>query len=213
MHFLKLTSIVVMAAAVMASCGGAISAYIGGTVSGLASGSKVGLTLAVNGVNVETLTVAQNNTDNTFTFNTTVDSDKSYNVTVTAQPTGQNCSPTNGSGTITSSGGDVTDVQISCQIGIGGTVPLSTTVAGLANGGVLVLQDIAAGKLEITGTGAQLTKIFPNPLTIGTLYSVVIQTQPNVGPQCSITAGTGSGTITGSAGTPSTPTAVGVVCR
>ena len=76
---------------------------VGGNVSGL-TGS---VTLQNNGG--DTLAVAA---DGPFTFLTELTETSSYAVTVSAQPTGQTCSVTNGSGTIADE--DVADVGVAC---------------------------------------------------------------------------------------------------
>jgi hypothetical protein len=84
----------------------ASSYTVGGSVSGLASGRTV---------------VLQNNgggnlsqsANGSFTFATALSSGAAYSVAVLTQPTGQTCSVTNGSGTI--SGANVTSVSVVCQ--------------------------------------------------------------------------------------------------
>jgi YVTN family beta-propeller protein len=78
---------------------------VGGTVSGL---TGTGLALQNNGG--DTLAVAAAAT--AFTFATELLDLATYAVTVSAQPTGQTCSVTNGSGTIAAA--DVADVDVAC---------------------------------------------------------------------------------------------------
>jgi hypothetical protein len=77
---------------------------VGGTVSGL---TGTGLALQNNGA--DTLAIAA---DGAFAFATELESGDSYLVTVSAQPTGQTCTVSNGSGTVASA--DITDVSIVC---------------------------------------------------------------------------------------------------
>ena len=77
---------------------------VGGTVSGL---TGVDLTLQNN--DADTLAVAA---DGPFTFVTELADGSDYLVTVSAQPTGQTCNVTNGSGTL--AGADITDVIVTC---------------------------------------------------------------------------------------------------
>ena len=79
---------------------------IGGTVSGLADGNQV--VLQNNGG--DDLIVPD---DGPFTFDTPLANGSSYNVTVLTHPTEQNCTVTNGRGTVI--GTDVTDVQVTCK--------------------------------------------------------------------------------------------------
>jgi DNA-binding beta-propeller fold protein YncE len=83
---------------------------VGGTVTGLAAGQSV--TLLDNGG--DNLTV---NASGVFTFATGLTAGASYAVTVGAQPVGQTCTVTNGSGTMASS--NVTSVAVSCSSHLG----------------------------------------------------------------------------------------------
>ena len=88
---------------------------VGGTVEGL-TGS--GLTLQNN--LADDLSITE---DGTFVFDTGLADGSSYEVTVLAQPEGQTCSVSNGSGTI--SGANVTDVAVICSddaYAVGGTI-------------------------------------------------------------------------------------------
>jgi hypothetical protein len=181
MQFLKLTSIVVLAASILAGCGGLVSATIGGTVSGLTLNSTLNLVLAVNGVNVETLSVPYNATDNTFIFNTTVETNSTYNVTVgTPLPTGLICTPTNGAGTISSGGGDVTNIAVACQpaTGVGVAIPVSVVGLGAGLNVVLLLNNNTTPGYPLTVTTPNVTVNFPQPLLPGTPYGISVQIQP-----------------------------------
>ena len=88
---------------------------IGGNVSGLSDGTLV---LQDNGGDDLSVT-----SDGTFTFATQVPHGRSYGVTVGGQPDGQQCTVTNGTGTVAAA--DVTNVAVSCAsqtFTIGGTV-------------------------------------------------------------------------------------------
>ncbi|MES9943839.1 MAG: hypothetical protein ABW080_02655 [Candidatus Thiodiazotropha sp.] len=91
---------------------------IGGIVSGLTGD---GLLLQNNGGDDLSITDS-----GTFTFTTALNDGEAYSVTVATQPTGQTCTVTNGSGSL--SGAAVTDVQISCPPS--DIVNPSVTVAG-----------------------------------------------------------------------------------
>jgi len=77
---------------------------VGGTVSGL---TGTGLALQNNASDTLAITA-----DGPFTFSTELLDAVVYAVTVSAQPTGQTCSVTNGSGTIAAA--DVTNVAVTC---------------------------------------------------------------------------------------------------
>jgi sugar lactone lactonase YvrE len=76
---------------------------IGGTISGLAGA----VTLQNNGGNEVVVT-----SNGSFAFSTTLPSSATYNVTVGAQPAGQVCTVSAGSGTVGTS--NVTNVQVAC---------------------------------------------------------------------------------------------------
>jgi hypothetical protein len=80
------------------------SYYIGGAVSGLAS---TGLVLQNNGG--DDLPIAA---DGNFTFVTPILDHTGYEVTVSTQPAGQNCTLSNDTGTV--SGADITNVSVVC---------------------------------------------------------------------------------------------------
>jgi len=150
-----------------------VSYTIGGVVSGL-TGS--GLILQDNGGN--NLTVSANGA---FTFTNAVASSAAYSVTVSAQPTGQSCTVTNGSGTASA---NVTSVQVACSnvlYTIGGAV------SGLTGSG-LILQDNGGNNLAVSANGAFT---FTNAVANGAAYSVTVSTQPT-GQSCTVTNGSGT---------------------
>jgi len=149
---------------------------VGGTVSGL---TGTGLVLQNNGG--DNLAISANGT---FTFSKEVKKDARYSVTVFAQPAGQTCTVTNGSGTVKS---DVTNVAVNCA-GNGFTV--GGTVSGLTGTG-LVLQNNGGNDLPIAADGSFT---FPALLANAATYNVTVRTQP-AGQGCSVA--NGSGTIAG----------------
>jgi Kelch motif/Galactose oxidase, central domain len=150
---------------------------IGGTLSGLASGDSV--VLQDNGGNNTTVSA-----DGSISFSTQIDSGSTYAVTVLTQPTGQSCSVMNGSGTASA---NVTNVTVDCS---GNSYNIAATVAGLAAGATVVLQDNGGGDLTVSGNG---TSNFNTPIVSGSVYAVTILTQP-AGEDC--TVANGSGTVT-----------------
>src|SRR5580765_7865668 len=93
---------VLVLAVLIASCEKP-SYKIGGTVSGL---TGTGLVLRNNGG--DNLAISANGA---FTFSTQLKKDESYSVTVFAQPSGQTCTVTNGTGTAK---GNVTNIGVAC---------------------------------------------------------------------------------------------------
>ena len=149
---------------------------IGGTVSGL-TGS--GLVLQNNGA--DDLPVSSGN----FTFNSSIASGNPYNVTILAQPSGQTCSVSNGSGTV--AGTNISNVQVDC---ITPAYTIGGTVSGLTGTG-LVLQNNGGDNRSISANGAFT---FNTAIANGNAYSVTVLTQPG-GQTCSVT--NGSGTVSG----------------
>ncbi len=101
----------------LSACGGGTSdsrgIAVGYTVSGAVSDLLApGLVLQNNGG--DDLAVAAYSTS--FTFPTTVVDGENYNVTIKTQPAKQFCLVTRGSGTVSSA--SVTDVDVSCSIGL-----------------------------------------------------------------------------------------------
>ena len=87
---------------------------VGGAVNGLSG------TLVLQNNASDDLTITQ---DGLFTFSTALADGSSYNVTVKTEPSGQNCTLSNGSGTINSA--NVTNVFINCvNIGKSWTHPV-----------------------------------------------------------------------------------------
>jgi len=144
---------------------------IGGTASGL-SGS--GLVLQNNSGDNLPITGS-----GAFVFGTSLTSTSSYNVTVFAQPSGQTCAVTSGSGTVASS--NITGVQVNC---ITNTYSISGTVSGL-NGAGLELQNNGGDNLAI-GVNGSFT--FSTKIASGNSYDVTVLTQPS-GQTCAVSSG------------------------
>jgi hypothetical protein len=160
---------------------------IGGTVSGLA-----GQLVLRNGS--ENLTVTANGA---FTFATRVTSGTSYAVTVGSQPAGQNCTVTNGTGTVGQA--NVTNVNVSCTTTSAADFTVGGSVTGLA--GTVVL-GLGTEQLSVTADGPFT---FVTRLENGDAYAVAVVAQP-AGQTCTVTNGTGR--ITGN----SNVSNVGVTC-
>jgi len=173
---------------VLVAC--SINSYtLGGTVSGLTSGA-----LVLSGAG-QTQTVLGGATN--FVFPSAINSGTAYAVNVQTQPSGFNCSVSNGSGTVTS--GNVTSVAVTC-------LPITYTVggaiSGLGSNSGLVLSD---GTESLSVSPGSSAFVFPTALAGGTAYSVAVQTQPS-GLTCSVSNGSGVGQ-----GTP--VTSVSVNCQ
>jgi hypothetical protein len=148
---------------------------IGGMVSGLAGGEQV--TMNDNGADAVTVTA-----NGAFTFSTPVAAQGSYNVTVGTQPVGEICS-------VSAAGGNdvlnnVTSVQVLCSAD---TYTIGGSVAGLAGGAQITLDDNGADALTLTADGAFT---FATPVAYGGSYAVTVGTQPSA-QYCTVTGGAG----------------------
>lgn len=147
---------------------------LGGSISGL---TAAGLTLTNGGQSVSPASG-----DSSFTFPTSLASGTTYDVQVSASPTGLNCSVAQGSGTMPAA--NVSSVSVSCTpatFSLGGTITgLASTGLVLANGGDTVAP--ASGATQFTFTQA---------IAFGAAYQVTVQAQPASG-TCSVTNGSGT---------------------
>ena len=163
----------VAAAVLLASCKLNPTYKVGGIASGLTSG---GLVLQNNGG--DDLAISSNGP---FTFSTALKKGKGYNVTVLTQPSGQNCTVANGTGTISR---NVTDVRVDC---VGGSFTVGGSVSGLSGAG-LVLKNNGGNDLPISANGPFT---FSAALASGTAYYVEVASQPS-GQTCTVSNGMGS---------------------
>ncbi|MFI4869912.1 MAG: lactonase family protein, partial [Steroidobacterales bacterium] len=160
---------------------------VGGTISGPLTGTGLVVTDSVSGA---TATVAANAT--TFSLSPMVNSGSSYNISVTAQPSGptENCSVTSGgTGTATT---NVNSVVVTCAIS---TFTVGGTLAGDAVGTGLVVKDTISGSTKSVAPNATSFAITP-AVNSGASYNVIVTGQPTSPVQsCVVTSG-GSGTVT-----------------
>lgn len=179
-----------LAAAVLAACGGgddgnngsspppAVGVYtVGGAVTGLGAGK----TLTLQNLGTDDLTVSANGN---FVFATRMDRGVAYAVTVKAQPAGQRCAVTQGTGTATA---DVSNVQVRCETLAAATFTVGGTVTGLTGSG-LVLQNNGRDDLGVVANGGFS---FATALAGGSAYAVTVKTQPG-GQSCTVANGSGT---------------------
>jgi hypothetical protein len=167
---------------VQITCSGT-SYTIGGTVSGL-----TGTVIALQDNGSDQITL---NANGPFTFDQAIATGSTYAVTVSAQPAGQTCSVTNGSGTVANS--NVTNLQIICTVN---SYSVSGTVYGLSGSG-LTLQDNGGDNLAISANG---NFTFDTTIADYNGYNVSVLTQPsNPTQNCRIpnASGTASSNVTG----------------
>jgi N-acetylneuraminic acid mutarotase len=162
-----------------------INYTVSGAVSGLLSGNSV--TLQDNGAN-DTIVSANSG----FSFSAPVASGSSYSVTVSNQPAGQNCSVSNGSGTI--AGVAISNVAVACS---DNNYNIGVTVSGL-NAVGLVLEDNGGDNLHVSANG---NVNFATPVASGSSYAVTVLSQPT-GQTCTVTSGSGAVTSADVTGIP-----------
>lgn len=199
--------------AAIAACGGGsgdddpagpTTFTIGGSITGL-NGTVV---LQNNGGNAVTRSA-----NGAFSFTTQVNGGGSYLVTVQTQPSGQNCTVTNGSGTANAT---VSNVVVTCTT-------LAPTIGGTVSGlsGTLVLENSQNESLAVRAGSPDFPAFtFPSSVTPGSAYSVTVLQQPpgqtctmanasgtannkvtNVAVTCTANTVSVGGTITGLTGT------------
>ena len=167
---------------------------IGGSISGLANGNNLTLQNNLD----DNLII---NTNGSFTFDTPLDDNEMYDVTILLQPTTpkQTCAIVNNNGTL--AGSDITNITITCntaQYTIGGII------SGLTTGSSMVLQNNLTDNLIIDSNGSFT---FDTALDDSEMYGVTVLMQPTAPNQtCLITGGNsvnnnGTGTLTGVAET------------
>ena len=145
---------------------------VGGSVAGL----NGAVTLQNNGADDLELSA-----DGDFSFTTLLDDGADYEVTVSSQPDGQECTVENGAGIL--DGADVTDVTVTC---INLTFTVGGTLTGLNDS--ITLQNNGGDDLELTEDGAFT---FATPVDNGADYDVTISNQPT-DQECTVTNGTGT---------------------
>jgi len=148
---------------------------IGGSITGL-NGTVV---LQNNGGNAVTRSA-----NGAFSFAAQVSGGSSYLVTVQTQPSGQNCSVTNGSGTANAT---VSNVMVTCTT-------VAPTIGGTVSGlsGTVVLENSQSESLAVRAGSPDFPAFtFPTSLTPGSAYSVTVLQQPP-GQTCTMSNGSGT---------------------
>jgi uncharacterized repeat protein (TIGR03803 family) len=152
---------------------------IGGTTTGMAAGQQ--LVLQNNGADALTVTA-----NSTFSFPLPVAYNSSYAITVAAQPLGQTCTVSNGSGAGVVT--NINNVAVTCSAD---TYTVGGAMSGLAAGQQVVLQNNGADAFTVTANAAFT---FPTPVAYNGGYAVTVGTQP-VGQTCSVSNGSGAGMV------------------
>lgn len=148
---------------------------ISGSISGLtASGLKLKNSS-------EVLTISSGSTS--FALSTQVAFGGAYAVVVDTQPTGQTCSLTNASGTM--SAANVTAVQVTCSIN---SYSISGSISGLNASGLKLKNGSETLSLSKNATSF----IFTSTVAFGGSYFVTVDTQPTYPISCALLNGNGS---------------------
>jgi hypothetical protein len=164
--------------AALAGCGGG-QATVGGHVTGLTSGLSV--VLQNNGK--DELTVTGSSASSVpFTFVSEVAASNAYSVSVFSQPPGSNCVVSNGSGSISATALDVTNVAVTCTV----SSTVVVVVSGVSANASVTLS--SSGSTMAVGNGSVA---FPALLSAGSTYSVAITKQPT-GQICSLANASGT---------------------
>ncbi len=147
---------------------------VGGSIAGL---TGPGLVLEDNGG--DNLAVAAG--AGSFTFSTPLAAGSAYSITVAAQPVGQSCAVSGGTGKVT---GNVTDAALTCSqvYAVGGTV------TGLHSSG-LVLQNEGGDNLSLSPEASSF--VFATPLAAGSPYRITVLSQPS-GENCTVSGSSGT---------------------
>ena len=162
-----------------------LSYTIGGsvTINAPAGVGDQGMVLTNSG-NGDTYTFTSNATS--FTMPQSMPYGASYDISVTTQPTGLNCSVSNGAGTMPAS--NVTNVLVTCS---DQTYTLGGTISGLGSASGLVLTNEGTDATTILANATTFTMSAAVPY--GAPYSVAVQSSP-ADLSCSVSSG-GTGTM------------------
>lgn len=164
------------------SCSGAARYTVGGSIVGL---TRAGLQLSLG---AETITPAAGAT--AFVFAQKFGPGASYAVVVAAQPTGQSCSASNGTGVIGQA--SVSNVVINCaDVTVGGKFTVGGTIIGLEKSGL----QLSLGAQSVSPPIGATSFTFPTALPDGSLYAVEVAQSPG-GQYCTVRAN-GSGIVAG----------------
>lgn len=151
---------------------------VGGTVTGLAAGQ----TLVLQNQGVDDFTVGANGS---FVMAASWPAGSSYAVTIKTHPTGQQCSVSQGAGTLSST---VASVRVDCVNLPAATYTLGGMASGLSAGQSVVLTNGSGEDLTVSADGGFT---FTKALVDGAVYAITVKTAP-AGSGCVVRNGFGS---------------------
>lgn len=165
----------------LAGCGGGSASSVppprtyslGGAISGL---SAAGLVLANGSASLSVASGAS-----AFTLPAALSSGSAYDVTVATQPAGEDCTVSNGAGTMPAAA--VTGVMVSCS----SVYSLGGTVSGLSGSGLV----LANGSDSVKVASGASSFVLGNGVVAGASYDVTVKAQP-IGETCVVMQGAGT---------------------
>ncbi|MBW4050721.1 MAG: hypothetical protein HIU85_04545 [Proteobacteria bacterium] len=166
--------------AMLAACNSGSSALSTFTVSGTVSGLASGASFALSDNGADSFVVSGNGS---FTFQTPIAANGSYDVTVSIQPNGEICAVTNGSGAGVS--GNVTGVAVVCSTQ---SYTVGGSLNGLAGGTQVTLENNGSDALTLSTNGPFK---FSKPIAYDGSYNVTMATQP-ANEICTVSNGSGA---------------------
>lgn len=151
---------------------------------GFSFSGVIGALVVSNGSDEQTISSMGTGTVRGYTyFSTQLPSGATYDIRIRTAPTGQQCTLSGGSGTVTNS--DVIAASIVCE-----TIVPVFTVGGVVTGlnGTLSLRNNTSDRLTLSANGGF---VFGAPLREGAGYNVTIESQPPA-QRCAVSAGSGT---------------------
>lgn len=157
-------------------------------LSSSAAAQSYSLTAAISGLTSSGLVLLVNDAAVTVPAGSTtqvlagsLQSGASYSVTIQAEPTGENCSITGGTGTVPAAN---VSIAVGCALQ---AYPVGGTISGLSSSGLVLVN--GSDTLSVSLGAATFT--MPTPVAFSGLYGVTVQSQPT-GLTCSVSNGAGT---------------------
>ena len=180
--------------ATLTACGGGDGGGGSGGAGNKGTSNTYSITANVQGLNsgglvllVNTAQVAVSSGATAVSLASMLNSGAAYSVRVQTQPTGETCSVTNGSGTVSTS--NVTNVVVNC---VAGGFTIGGSISGLSASGLVLLNN-GDDATPIATNATQF--VMKSPITDGGSYSITVKTPPG-GETCQISQGSGTNITT-----------------
>jgi hypothetical protein len=167
-----------------------VLASMGGTISSLAADSTT--LLLLNGGNAIAVSGSGN-----FVFEKKLSAGSSYEVSLFTQPRASLCKVANGTGVVSSSGSNVTNISVTCEPALSGLLyyNVGAAVTGLKAGSAFTLRNNGADTLTVNENGLSLfANRYSNGIApaggVAGAYSVSLASNPP-GQTCTLTNASG----------------------